>query len=126
MSLQHWLLLVLIPLMLGVVVFAFRNNLRAQLVSILMGGAINAILVVALEVLPEGGFTQHGNTWQGYALIGLGPYLVVLVVVATLRSLRLLRPVDIPVVVAVSVPLSYWVGLLIAVAVAVTAGLATP
>lgn len=126
MSLQHWLLLVLIPIVLGVVVFIFRHSLRAQLTSIAMGAAVHAVLLWILEVIPEGGFSHHGNTWLGYALIELGPFSLVLGVVASLRSLRPLQSVAIPIVVAVSVPLSYWAGLFIAVSLAVTAGLASP
>lgn len=126
MSLQHWLLLVLIPLALGVVVFVFRQNPRAQLTSIAMGAAVHAALLWILEVIPEGGLRHHGNTWEGYALIELGPFVLVLGVVAALRFLRPLQRLAVPVVVAVSVPVSYWAGLFVAVSLAVAAGLATP
>lgn len=126
MSLQHLLLLVLFPLALGVVVFVFRQSFRLQIASILFGAVLHALFLVALEVLPQGGLDAHGNTWQGYALIELGPFLIVLVVMAALRSLRFPHAVAAPFVVAISVPLSYWVGLLIALSVAVTAGVATP
>lgn len=116
-------LLVLFPVALGVVVFLVRQSLRAQLVSIVLGTVVHAALV-GLEVLPGGGLNQHGNTWQGYALIELGPFVLVFVVVAALRSLRPLQTVATSVVVAVFVPLSYWLGLFIAISVAVTAGLA--
>lgn len=125
MSLHSWFLVVLFPLALGVVVFAFRQRLRAQLVSIVLGAVVHAAVLIAFEILPEGGLNHHGNSWQGYAMIELGPILLVLVVVAVLRSLRF-QSGAMSAIVAAAIPLSYWAGLLIAVSVAVTTGIAVP
>lgn len=110
----------------GWMVFIFRRSLLAQIASILTVAFIHALFLVASEILPGGGLSQHENTWQGYALIELGPFLVVVGVVVALRSVRLLEPLAVPAVVAVAVPISYWVGLLIAISLAVTSGLAAP
>jgi len=121
LSFQHLLLLVLFPLALGVLVC--RQRFRIQIGSVALAAALHAVLLLTLEVIPQGGFSAHNNTWQGYAVIELGPFLAVLVALAALHRLR---PQTAQVAVAALVPATYWLGLLIAVVIAVSTGLATP
>ena len=115
------ILLVLFPLALGVLVC--RQGFRAQLGSVGLAAVLHSVFLLVLEVIPQGGFNAHDNTLRGYVVIEVGPFLVILV---SLMALRWLRPLPAPVGVAVLVPVSYWLGLLAAVSLAVSTGLANP
>jgi len=118
--------IVLLPVALGAVAFAFHRNMRAQLVSVIAGALFSSALTLIFDVFPRGGFGHHANTWQGYALIQFFPFLLVVATLAILQSPDRLKLSATPLVVGACVPLAYWAGTLIAVSISVTSGLATP
>jgi len=117
------MILLLIPFFLGAAVYAFRG-LRTQLACTVAAAVITSATVLVQEVIPLGGFSHHGNTWQGYVLIVLGPYFLVFGVLSLLRLLDPAESMAKPLVVAVSVPLSYWFGIFFFVSTAASTGLA--
>ena len=123
MSFGQFLWLVVVPLVLAVAIFLFRNSGWWQLASVLFAALVHILLLTIVEILPMGGLTDHGNTWQGYALIELGPFVVLVALIAALRLSRPSRSSIHPAVVAALVPVVYWVSLLLLAVLALNLGL---